>query len=292
MYFFFKIFLFFFLFSSYSFAQNEINYKGKFGYLANLSSTIKYNNSQEALRIIVNDFSKTINSEFDLILYNTYDELITSYKNNQLNIMAVRPKHYLENMELIDNLSTKFFILTDGKDIKLDNLYLVSNSEKKIKDIKSLDKKKVLIKDNEYLSQIYFGYLTSKYKINSNNITHIDKFNTALLKVFFGEYDACVVPSYVYNTMLELNPSMKKKLMILDKSPKIFSNNIISISKNNSKDDLEKLIDAINKFKLTVKKDEIFNLLRVSDMFFLDNNEINVLRDFYLEYKRLTKNEK
>lgn len=282
---FYKFIILFILMLCNIYSKDIDKYEGKLGYLSKLSYNLKYNNSEEALVIIIKDFAQSINSKIDTVAYSNSKDIISDYKDQKIDLMALDIKKYLDNYQLIDSTTVKYFILSDAINLKLDNLYLISNN--KIKNKKDLKNKKILLKEDEYLSTIFLESFFLENKISTSKISYTDKYNTLLLKTFFGDIDACVVPANVYNTLLELNPTIKSKLKILEKSPKIFNLGIITLNKTNDKESIDKLKKNINKFKISKEKEEIFTLLNSKDMNFLDKKDVNVLKDFYINYKNL-----
>jgi hypothetical protein len=111
---------------TFSYSEEVIHFK-KIGFLTKLTSTIKYSNSQEALKVVINDLAKNINSKFDLVAYDNYEDIYKAYLNEDINIMAIDIKNYLENFKIIDENTKRYLLLTEKENLKLDNYYLIAN---------------------------------------------------------------------------------------------------------------------------------------------------------------------
>jgi ABC-type phosphate/phosphonate transport system substrate-binding protein len=158
---------------------------------------------------------------------------------------------------------------------------------KKIKKINDLKNKSIALKSDDYLSSIYLKKILSKENIIIENRDFFKDYNTVLLKTLFGSYDACIIPSYAYEILKELNPIINDKLVILEKTKEIFTNHLILFNKNYDSKKLIELENRIDIFKNTVKKEEIFSLLNIEDTFFVNIDELSNLHEFYLDYKNL-----
>lgn len=271
---------------TFSYSEEVIHFK-KIGFLTKLTSTIKYSNSQEALKVVINDLAKNINSKFDLVAYDNYEDIYKAYLNEDINIMAIDIKNYLENFKIIDENTKRYLLLTEKENLKLDNYYLIANKNKKIKKINDLKNKSIALKSDDYLSSIYLKKILSKENIIIENRDFFKDYNTVLLKTLFGSYDACIIPSYAYEILKELNPIINDKLVILEKTKEIFTNHLILFNKNYDSKKLIELENRIDIFKNTVKKEEIFTLLNIEDTFFVNIDELSNLHEFYLDYKNL-----
>ena len=146
----------------------------------------------------------------------------------------------------------------------------------------------MLIKVLNYFQKKKF---LEKYKKSAKKIlgnTEYIRSNSILLNVFFKKYDAAVINSNEYDTMMELNPSISKKIKILEESPRIFNFMFIAFSKNLNNDDMKNYHKILYDFLSDKNKNELFNLLKIKSIE-TEADNIKDLAKYYKEYLKLKK---
>ncbi len=137
-----------------------------------------------------------------------------------------------------------------------DKYVLLVHKKKSYKTLAQLQKNKIIIKRDHsgIIAMMWIDTLLLEQSLPENtyffsNIKKVDKGSHAVLPVFFGQADACIVHSRTFETMIELNPQVKKQITILLESPKLIDT-ITCIRKGIDKG-LEKMIfklgDKVNK---------------------------------------------
>lgn len=279
-----------FIFSQNIFADSKLT---KVGYLSEIYADLKYKNSKSALRIWIEDITKDAGINVQLITYESYDKLVSDYVNGKLQILAVNPYHYLEKEKKINNQTNIIWDLQRSKDEKFQKLYVVVNKNSKIEKISDLKNKKIIIKKNNYMARVFLETLYFKSEKNSSKafMSKIDTLEkgTVLLKTFFGKHDACIVDSYEYEVMLELNPALSQKLKILKSSENMLNNHMILFSKNNNEETMKIYRKTLDKFLTDVRKNDLFDLIKTNKISLLKVDELEKLRNLYLLNKKLKK---
>jgi ABC-type phosphate/phosphonate transport system substrate-binding protein len=85
----------------------------------------------------------------------------------------------------------------------------------------------------------------------------------ALMPVFFGKADACLVERNHYETSLELNPQIAQRLHILARSPG-FVTGIISVRKGVSKTVRDKVVKVLQEMHTDPRGKQIMTLFRIN----------------------------
>lgn len=263
----------------YIFASGEI-YQAKIGFLSKLSANIKYSNSQEAMKIILGDIGREIDFNFNFNSYNEFEDINRDFFNGEIEMMGIDIKSYLENYKELGLQTQRYLTLTKKEKTDFDKMYLVVNRNSKDKKNLSFSMKK-----DDFLTEVFLKKSSEKKNLSVKNIEYFDNYNTVILKILFKEFDACIVPSYAYDIINELNPSVKKNLEIVDISEDIYLTNVVLIKKTFSKNKIEDLEKRFDFFNSSVKKQGIFDLIKVKDMIFIEFEDIKKLHEIYEEYK-------
>ena len=253
----------------------------------NLGKMMKYQNSGSALKTWIKKVTSNNNTYINLKIYDNNENMLNDYFNKKIDILVFTPYDYVKNIEKFKSITDEYWFMK--KDMKYDfhKKYLIVNSN--INSLLDLKDKKIAINSANKISKFFLEktYIEKTKKSAKKVLDNIDFLanSSILLKTYFGSYDASVVDSYEYETMLELNPSITKKIKILEESPRIFNNMIIAFRNNSNMEDY-KLI--LKDFLLSKDKIEVFNLLKIKTIV-PDGKNMNKLDEFYFDYMRLKK---
>lgn len=190
-------------------------------FLKNLFTDVDVNDAVAALKVWVMEIEKRAKPEFTLkpVIINNIENIKASSLNdvalvclNSIDFVGYKKKLNLEGifLPLINgNIFSQYILLTKNN----------------IKDINDLKSAKIGIESKiDYsIANMWIDILLDKNKLPLANkffseIKGFDKESQAILSVFFGQLDACVVTKNSYNIMVELNPQVGKRLKILDSS--------------------------------------------------------------------------
>lgn len=254
---------------------------------------MKYVNSKDALLNWIQNFTNTTKLNVNLNIYNDYKEMFTDYDNNKIDILVFSPYSYIHNKDNIRKNSTNFWFMKKDRKYNFHKKYLiVNNSINNLSDLK--DTKIMINKANKisemFLEKIYLEKVKKSAKKILKNVEFVNN-KSILLKTYFGVYKASIVDSYEYDTMLELNPTIIKKIKILEESPRIFNGMITSFHKNNTAKDMENYKEILNQVLKDKGKLELFNLLKIKSVESNDNISVNLnyLENFYNDYLKAKK---
>lgn len=112
--------------------------------------------------------------------------------------------------------------------------------------------------------------------------------NIALMDVFFKKSDVTVVRENDYNTAVELNPQISKKLIVLDKSEP-YMTMVAVVSKSISEDDFTLLINSFSKAINTDRGKKLMEIVAISDVVKVTPDDMKNLQDLIRENASLKK---
>ena len=241
---------------------------------------------------MINKMNIEYKKDFNVIFYDDQETLLKDYKDKRtINAIVIYPAFYFDNKNLIKEISKNPFIYKSSA-ASNSQLYLIANKNSKINSINDIKNKTFMNTDFNDTYATWLDYLTLKnlnntYKKVIGNQLMSSKSSTALLDVYFNKADFCVIEKETYVNMLILNPSLEKKLKVVEKSPEIFFSALTAIHK----DATPELITLINEildnkiFKDDFK--EFLKLINLDSASRIEFEDLKNLEKFYSEYKSL-----
>jgi len=279
------IFLPLFMYSNEKFKNINV------GYYSGINTIPKYKNSKTALIMWIDGFTKNIDKDINMKIYNNRKDAINDYINFKINIIAISAHTYLLNKQKLDNNTVNYWQLKRSEVKPYQKMYLIVNRDSNINTILDLKNKKIGIDRKNIFGKIFLEntYLNSSKKNADEIISSINysESSSLLLKTYFSKYDAAVVSSFEYEVMLELNPAIKKKIKILKSSPEIFPHVIMLFHKNNTTQHIELFKDTLYKFLRTGNKEELFDALKIKKFTINKKEDFDNLNEYYQNYLKL-----
>lgn len=256
--------------SSYAKEQNMV-----FAYLIENVNNLDKNNSNNLIKILLDEIFKNKELDFDVKIYNNYDNFFKDLKNNKINLFNISSFSYIKNKKELDPFLDSLWTISQNMNDNFNRFYLISNNNS-VKSLKDLDNKKTALIKNTNWNKIFLKATNPKL-----NYIYAKNESAALLNTYFGKYDACVVSSYTYASMLELNPSLIKNITILKKSEKVFLKHLLVLPISNLKKDIDIMNKLIFDFSISKSKNDIFTLFEVTNINLLKKEEFTNLAKYY-----------
>ena len=166
----------------------------------------------------------------EAIIFPDVESAVQEFKNGNINLISLSTINYLKYRKQIEMMPA--FVASSDSMPEHDFVFLVKRSQN-IKSLINLKDKMVIVEKGYigntalvWLDTILFEGALEKSASFFNKIKRVDKSSQAILPVFFGQADACVVLRSSFDTMVELNPQVDKILLVFLKSPPL----LLSIS--------------------------------------------------------------
>ncbi len=232
--------------------------------------------------------------KLNLTFYESTEEIISDFtKSSKLDILAIKAIDYLKNQKEINNNSKKFFIIKDSiRDYK--QYYLIANTSSNINSIKDI-KNKIL---TSYFENNTIRIWLDKLSLESNKKSYKNLIkleikkrseSLAILDVYFKKSDFAIISRSAWEIMIELNPTLKKKIRIIKKSDEIFFFAVAFFKKSRTKE-LENTFNELTTIeKLKSKVQDILVLAKAHSIKFVQKDYLKEIELFYKEYLELKK---
>ena len=233
--------------------------------------------------------TKELSFELVPIFYNKKEKIIDDYNNNLLNAIIIDTKTLVDN-KITQNVTEIYATISFHK--KSLTSYLLVTSDSSINDISDIKNKSMLLNKNVSDDFYWLDFIVRK-RINKklstiNTISYEEKKAKVLLDVYFKKYDLGVVSRVVWDTMIELNPKIKKKVRIIKVSSKSFLPILILSRKNPKKKIIREFIVQLIKKVNNSFYIKNSNSLSFSSVFILSEPQLLRVTSFYKRYGDLS----
>jgi ABC-type phosphate/phosphonate transport system substrate-binding protein len=221
-------------------------------------------------------------------------EAIDKYINKNYDFLALNTINYIDNKNNLDPYTIKYMTTVMGYNAKQKYTLLV-NRDSNIKTIKDLKNKKVAIIEHFNTGKIFLDkeLLEKTNEISDTylNLQRTKKHSTTILKTFFKKFDACVVPTYKFDFMLEMNPSISKKLFKLKESEKIF---IPTMSLFRKKDlpNYEEFVNELIVYSNIAEENSLLSIFKLRKIVLIKKEDFYPMIRYYKRYQYLLEKSK
>lgn len=199
------------------------------------------------------------------------------------------PSLYLHYYEVF-NTNSKNLLALSLDNSKLVEYYLITNKENKINSLSDLKNRSIVLQSADILSQIWLEslFFQSGLNFHKENIkvkkTQNYRMYKKVLDVYFNKVDLAIISSYTWNTSVDLNPNIIKKVRILKKSDKIFPPVISVAHKSIDKNTLKYFNDYVFNDENNEHVSNILSLVKVNKFEKVHKDDFIKSYEFYQNY--------
>lgn len=224
----------------------------------------------------------------ETIVYNDLESIEKALNSFKLDLIALLPEEYLA---IKDHVAIYPYLATVMNGDVYDEHVVLARKDREIKKLRDLKDKRLII---SIAAEGDIPVMWLEVTLNKEGLPRSEKFfssikmvdqvSQAVIPVFLGQMDACIVTNYGFNTMMELNPQVGQMLQVLITSPK-YANGLSCINNVLDEESYREIIERTlrelhtepeGRQILALFKAEKFVLFEPS---FLENVEI-LLREF------------
>ena len=231
------------------------------------------------------------NTKVNIEFYDSSDALYKDFINKKLDVVVFDLVFFFENKINILKIADNFWSLNTIGDRYLEYL-LIAKKSLNAKDFKSLKNKKISITKSDRSAIVWLDKNSLNINKSSSRkvlkeIILVKKENTALLNVFFNKSDFAIIPKETWDIASELNPSIKKKIVIVEKSEKIHIPFIGLFSKDFKKENIESFFESSENMDELNGGNELVELMKLDSLFKIEKENFHKLDKYYDEYFKL-----
>ncbi|WP_321468723.1 PhnD/SsuA/transferrin family substrate-binding protein [Halarcobacter sp.] len=285
-----KIILIILLIITLSQAENY-KYEATCGFLYQGTLLTKFKESRIALKSWVEELIKKNGGKATVNFYEDERKLFKDLKKNKLDMVVLTAPYFFKNKEDIYKHAKDFWSLDFGSG-KYIYYYLIGKNDTEYRSFKNLKNKTLSIQVNDGIGKVWLDkniYEINKVKAEKilKKLKYEEKESSVVLNVYFDKSDYAIINKRVWDDMLALNPSIVKKVKIIEKTDIGQLNSIGLFSKNTK----QIIVDSVFKIGLGMKEDEgyknVIDILENISMYKLEKTDLDDLIKYYDEYFKL-----
>lgn len=262
------------------------------GFSRSIIGEINENDAMAALKmwstqlVVRDDYPVSVQPK----IYNDLGEIETAIKHNTVDLINLSAVDFFHLQHLLSH--EQFIFAVYGGRLTVEYLLLV-RKKSGFADIKDLEKAVLRVpKDaRSTLAAIWLDVQLAKAGLPEakqffDKVVPVNKISEAVLPVFFGKTDACLVPRKGFNTMAELNPQISQQLRIVAAS-KGYIPGFLGFRKNYQSRIKGVIVKNIKNWHQTPAGYQILTMFQMDD---LALNSIEILgptMELIEEYRRL-----
>jgi ABC-type phosphate/phosphonate transport system substrate-binding protein len=259
------------------------------GYSIRSVSDVDPRDAEAALRVWVKELADQYGFEVKLSLYDSVDKLIVDFIHKKLDFIVMTSIDYLRLSKMLKAKPEVTQIRNGKPTVKY--LMLVNEDIHKL-GLGSLKNKKLSILKSNHLGLLFLDTHLMQAKLPPSErffsaIQERNKESQAILDVFFGHADICIVNDVAFHTMTELNPQVGRKLRVIAESPNLI--NTVGIFRPDYPPGHKKrAIQGMNSdYKHHERGKQIMLLFNIEKMDVITDGQLDSVRILFAEHDRL-----
>lgn len=241
-------------------------------YLKTGLNDLNNNEKQVALQLLSDELVKNSDLQMTVKSVNTFPEIQHLIIVGEIDYVILNSYHYLTNADFIDQYMSDAIWTIQRGPLDMENYILVTHKKYKNLTLSEFRNKNISFHQQYLLMKFYLTYLveqTSGLGVDHffKKIKHTKTASQALLDVYFGGSDLCIVPKHIFDLTIELNPALKQNLAIFHQSGNQFIPVLIidfNHSSLNNQQIVHKNISTINKSARGRQILEMFNIQSIN----------------------------
>lgn len=271
----------------------------RLGALNNIIDGIDVKDADAAFKILTDSFLKRLKNkkiyDFDFggKIYPDLKTLKKDVDNRDINFFNVST---IEYFDLIDRANFKPFLSgTNDPDNKSDIYLLITNNKNQINDINQM--KNVSISIPKRIENSIGAYWLKAMlrealgKTDYKSLTFLTSKQSdseAMLSVFFGKSTYVLISENSFNLGCELNPSLKSKIKILNKSGQLL-NGVFAYRVGSDPSTVKAITDVALDIHKDVEGKQILNLFKIQRIVSITENDLLESKEVINKYNKYFK---
>ena len=201
-----------------------------FGAHAKVFSDVDIKDAKAAMEIWIREIGRTEDAQTDTYIYEELSSLERDMQTNALDLAYTRSLDYLL---LREKFETRLMFASVKKGKKTERYLVLVPADAPVDRLYDLKGRRLAVRREGDIELMYLNLLLLRERQPEHaeffrSVSKVSKASQAVMAVFFGKADLCVVSETVLGIMTELNPQIGKRLKVLAASPEVLPWSIFS----------------------------------------------------------------
>lgn len=263
--------------------------KARYGVLQKDTILTEFKAARITFSIWVEDIFRQYDSDIEMVFYEDDEKAYKDFiVNESLDMVIVNLPMFFEHYDEIRAKSDSFWSIAYNE-YKYKRYYLIARNEADMTSIKDVKNKVLTVQKKDSIAKVWIDKLALETfeqgieKVTQQYIMQKED-STAVLNVFFKTSDFAVISEMTWDTMVELNPAISKKLKIIEQSKPIHIPYIGFFSKKATPLNKEAFFELSADFQNLPRSSQIMTMLKFNRIFKVDEPAIAHLKTYFDDY--------
>lgn len=212
-------------------AEPPQHYDSTIGYFNDGTQMTRILDARLAFELWIQEIAQNEKLHLAVNYYETPEATLKAFEAHAFDLFSINPWFYLREHRTVEPYSKAFWKIQIA-DTPYEEMLVVVRADSGIEGAGQLRGKRVATRENNYLGRLFFDRwmlesVRHGYAGYVLEMAETERYNTALLKTYFKNVEACILPAYAFEVAKEMNPSLSGSLKVIARSPQIFPPMII-----------------------------------------------------------------
>jgi ABC-type phosphate/phosphonate transport system substrate-binding protein len=223
-------------------------------------------------------------------VYTTTEDLYAAFDSGEIDGFFGSPLEFIGRM---DQLGEESMALAYKDGAVRQHLVLIARNNDTPPQLSELKNKRLTLAKFQDVEALYLNTLLLKNQLPEAPDFFLERLdaknsNVAIMDVFFNKSDATIVRESEFQTAIELNPQIGKKLVVLDKSP-AFLPALGAVRKTFDRKKIRNLMSEMEVVSDANKGSKILSIIQAKSVVSIQREEMRSVLDLVKEYEVLKK---
>lgn len=259
------------------------------GFSAKSFPDVDAKDAHAAVRLWASELGRQANMTPESTVYPDVNSMFAEFRKGRLDFIVIPAVDFLKYENSLQG-TPGFVGVRKGK--KTERYALLVRAEKGSVRLSELKQRRLALVAHDDLSMLFLNTVLLSQRHPEMNrffssVVFKPKHSQAIHAVYFGAADACVVPERAFESMMELNPQVGKKLLAIEFSPELIPG--VAIFRKTYPSMLRTRMDEITRgLKNNPRGKQILALFQFDDLAMMLDEDLADMRKLYREYRRFS----